>query len=422
MEDLKDSPELKKMGEELKSVLAKSTELLERHDKEKAELGAAIGDTKDQVSKFVTDMGEKVDKYNAAVQKLQADFKAGSLGKARGKSFGQKALDAIGYDGITKDGSFNQMINKEYKLSNGMTFAKSADLVSDVEDSAEQIVSQTRDPNIYFEPQRQLSMRNLIPVIPIAGGVLEIMRETYFGEPDESPGREGKDGNAGTQFPQLSDKNQSQLNFELLKIAPDTVANWILVSRQALRDQAALRAHINNRLLYSVQNELDRKILNGSGIDQMEGINTVAPGFTPEPGSNVIDVVRRAMGDLAANDYPATAIVLNHIDWTNIETLKVGADDNRYVLGDPNSRLQPRMWGLPVVPNNNQPEGVCLVGNFALGSQLRPVTGTAQLRMTDSHEGNFIKNGIVILAEEDMILGNQLPNAYRSFEFPEIGS
>lgn len=208
----------------------------------------------------------------------------------------------------------------------------------------------------------------------------------------------------------------------MLRIAPDTVANFITVSRQALRDQAALRAHINNRLLYSVQNELDRKILNGSGSDEMEGINTVAPGFTPGADDNVIDVVRKAMGDLAANDYPATAVVLNHIDWTNIETLKVGASDNRYVLGDPNSRLQPRMWGLPVVPNNNQPEGVCLLGNFAMGSQLRPVTGTAQLRFSESHEGNFIKNAIVILAEEDMILGNQLPNAYRSFDFPTNGS
>lgn len=172
--DLKDSPVLKKLGEDVKTVLAKANELMERHDKEKAELGAAVGDTKDQVAKFVTDMGEKVDKYNATVEKIQADIKAGSFRTGVAKSFGQKALETIGYEKYSKEGRENELIGKDFKIGAGQTFAKSADLVSDVADSAGDIVSQTRDPNIYFEPQRQLSMRNLIPVIPIPGVCLKL--------------------------------------------------------------------------------------------------------------------------------------------------------------------------------------------------------------------------------------------------------
>lgn len=421
---------VKEMQESLKKGFNHIQEKFQQHDDERAKLGTATAETKEFIEKALKDHGDKIDGFNAKIKQLEADAKAAEMRKANHREKRQTISDALfksmGYDKESPKGfdAYN-LKGKSYKLDGSFFSTKSfaPDLVSDNDGSAGQIVDLTRDPNFYRDPDRQLSMRDIIPNIPISGGVLEIMRQSYFGEEESSSTAEAKFGNAGYQTTQLTSKNKSQINYELVQYSPATMADFIVASTQSFEDVTNLRADINGRLLYSVRRFANNQILNGAGTaGTLEGINTVARNFVAPTGQgdrNVIDVIRDAMTQLNAEDYFATHIVLNTVDWGNIETLKVGDDDRRYVLGDPGAAAAPRMWGLPVVPQNDQPAGTFLVGNFALGSQLRPVIGSAQIRFTDSHDDLFIKNGIVVLAEERMIQANHLPNAYVSGDFPE---
>ena len=402
----------------IKKSWADTQEILTRHDEEISKSGQALADTKEQVEKTLKAHGDKVEAFTTEIERIKADLKANEMRKAGG------VKTTSVYDEFNKSTKFDELsvsqrgelMNKRVSVSGSyMTKSIPLNLVGDDNDSAGEIFDRTRDPRFYTQPQRRLSMRNIIPVIPIAGGSLEIMRETFFGD-DSSEGNPF--GNAGYQLTQLAAKNQSKLQFELDVIAPVTAAGFVITSRQVLEDTTGLQDHLGRRLLYSVERFVNKETLNGAGTaGTLEGINTIASTHTAGAGRTIIDVIRDAMTQLNATDYFADHIILNTTDWGAIETLK--DKDERYILGDPSASLAPRMWGLPVVPQNDQPVGTYLVGNFAMGSQLRPVIGSATIRMSDSHEDLFIKNGLVWLAEERVILANNLPQAYVKGPFPE---
>jgi len=411
--------DVKEPIEQIKKHWESMQEVLDRHDQEIAKAGTASAETKQEIEKMVTAHGEKLDNLRKETDRLKADVQAREL-KLAGQKQGNSVYRSFAKNTKWEELNASQRMDWRNKAVNvdGSYFTKSipSNLVGDNNASAGEIVDTTRDPRFFTEPQRILGMRNIIPVIPISGGSLEIMREEFFG--DESS--EGNPfGNAGYQATQLSAKNKSKLQFKLETLAPITAAGFVVTSRQVLEDVSGLQDHLGRRLVYSVDKFVNNEILNGAGTSgTLEGINTIASTLTVGAGRTIIDVIRDAMTELNKRDYFADHIVLNSADWGAIETLKVGSSDNRYVLGDPGSAAAPRMWGLPVVPQNDQPEGQFLVGNFAMGSQLRPVIGTATIRMSDSHEDLFIKNGLVWLAEERVILANHLPNAYVKGTFP----
>lgn len=408
--------DVKEPIEAIKKSWNDTQEVLAKHDKEREQLGHVTAETKEMVEKHVTEHGAKLEKLQSEVERVKADLTAKAM---ESKTKAQPSV----YNDFVKATGFDEMTSvQRTKLMNqrvdvqGTFMTKSIPnfLVGDNNASAGEVFDRTRDARFFTEPQRVLGMRDIVPVIPISGGSLEIMRETFFG--DESS--EGNPfGNAGYQTTQLSAKNLSKLQFKLDVIAPATVAGFVVTSRQVLEDTNGLQDHLGRRLVYSVNRFTNKEILNGAGTaGTLEGINTIASSLTVGAGRTIIDVIRDAMTELNARDYFADHIVLNSADWGAIETLK--DKEERYILGNPAQAAAPRMWGLPVVPQNDQPAGQFLVGNFTMGSQLRPVVGSATIRMTDSHEDFFVKNGLVWLAEERVILANHLPNAYVKGTFP----
>lgn len=70
------------------------------------------------------------------------------------------------------------------------------------------------------------------------------------------------------------------------------------------------------------------------------------PAFTAADETG-IDRLRLAVLQVVLAEYPATAFVLNPIDWAKIELTKDAGGN--YIIGNPQGSLTPTLWNLPVV-------------------------------------------------------------------------
>jgi hypothetical protein len=200
-----------------------------------------------------------------------------------------------------------------------------------------------------------------------------------------------------------------------------TLAHWIPASRQILRNRAMLRSHIDNRMMEGLKISEEKQILYGNGdSDQLQGILTHTDVQTYNwssgtGGDEKIDAVRRAMTLSQLAEYPVDGIVMNPLDWEDIELTK-GSDDH-YIWVAVTSGGEMRLWRIPVIVTTAIKQGDFLVGAFRLGAALWDGE-QANIRVSESHEDYFTKNMVAILAEQQMTMTVYRPEAfvYGSFD------
>lgn len=208
--------------------------------------------------------------------------------------------------------------------------------------------------------------------------------------------------------------------FDLITTTLKTVAHWVPITRQAADDNGQLMGYINGRLTYGLEYKMDREILTGNGTTEMQGILTTSGIGTYQPGVGSTDVklitVRKAktQGELAL--YPPTAIVLNPMDWQDIE---LDEDDNgqfRVIANVTDPGAPMRLWGLTVVTTVAMTAGTALLGGFRTGATLWERQGITIL-MTDSHADYFTANTLVVLAERRANVAVHTPAAFVKITF-----
>ncbi|MBZ3909418.1 phage major capsid protein [Streptomyces acidiscabies] len=208
--------------------------------------------------------------------------------------------------------------------------------------------------------------------------------------------------------------------FDLITTTLKTVAHWVPITRQAADDNSQLMGYINGRLTYGLEYKMDREILTGNGTTEMQGILTTPGIGSYQPGVGSTDVklitVRKAktQGELAL--YPPTAIVLNPMDWQDIE---LDEDDNgqfRVIANVTDPGAPMRLWGLTVVTTVAMAAGTALLGGFRTGATLWERQGITIL-MTDSHADYFTANTLVILAERRANVAVHTPQAFVRITF-----
>jgi HK97 family phage major capsid protein len=395
-----------------KKTFADLKQMVDKHQDMLAKGLEVPADFKEQIEKAVTDHGLKIDTVKNKVDQVVADMKAAQMHiEPKRKSRADTFLEKSGYKDMKDPYDIRE---KRIEVDSFVTKDYTDPVRSDLSGSVGQAVDLTRDPNIYHEPMRVVGIRDIIPSIPISGGSLEVVRETFFG--DVSSGN-NPFGGADYQANQGAKKPQSVLKLEKITATGKTIATYIPITRQALRDVSGIRNYINMRLPYSLAVKMNKELLNGPGTSgELEGINTVATAVSNVAGQNILDAVANGLQLLNERDYAgADYCILNSKDFWKFQTVK--DKEGRYLFGDPRSLAGPRIWGVPIMVQNDQPEGNYLVGAFAMGSQLRPVIGSASIRFSENVNDDFIRNQLVILAEEEVILVNQLTSAYAKGTF-----
>jgi len=77
---------------------------------------------------------------------------------------------------------------------------------------------------------------------------------------------------------------------------------------------------------------------------------------------------------------------------------------------------EPRLWRIPVIDTPAMTPGTALVGAFGTGAQLYD-RDSASIRISEQHADFFVRNAIVILAEQRLALAVKRPEAFVAVSF-----
>lgn len=195
-----------------------------------------------------------------------------------------------------------------------------------------------------------------------------------------------------------------------------TLAHLAKITRQAMDDAPRLMGEIDSEMRYGLGYVEERQFLFGNGTGQnLNGImpqatNFALPaGFTRRAGTTKVDVLRVAMLQNAVALLPADGIVLNDVDWADIELTKTS--DGAYLFANPQGSVSPRMWSLPVVTTPAMTADNYLVGNFTMGATIYDRMAVEVLISTENAD-DFETNRATMRAEERVGLAVKRPQAF----------
>ena len=278
--------------------------------------------------------------------------------------------------------------------------------------SAGALIDAMRLPEIYRDPaDRPQHVREFMTVGTTDSNAIEFMCEDVFTN-NAAPQFLAAANQEPAKF-ELVAKAKSDITFELKTVPVRTLAHFMVASRQVLDDANMLRSYIDNRLRYGLALEEDKQILYGTGTGgDLEGLMVnagVQNAGDVATGDTVLDHIRKAITLARLAEYPVTAIMINPTDWSNIELQK--GDDGHYIWVTVPMGGEPRLWRVPVVETTAIDAGTFLLGNFTMGAQLWD-RQQSTIRVSESHEDLFVKNGVVILGEERIALTTYRPQAF----------
>jgi HK97 family phage major capsid protein len=203
------------------------------------------------------------------------------------------------------------------------------------------------------------------------------------------------------------------------------IAHWIPITRRTLEDTPFMETYINQRLLTGLARREDNEFINGDGVSpnltgllNTSGIQVLdaayfagAPVVNAGQSNENLNRLLRAKIKLLTTGGGAQAsfVLLNPSD---VEKILTVSDANRnYLFGGPagNMNVIP-IWGMTTVWTENIAAGTALVGDGTMAAVAD--RSDAQLYTTDSHSDFFIRNILVILAEERVALPVFRPLAF----------
>lgn len=373
----KATDEVKKLGEDITGKMAHGEKI--------------TADLKEQADNALTMMNGFKARVDDLEQKLAR--RGEEREQQQHKTFGEQFVESQNFKSLAESNSQRGRADMQFKAT--ITLA-----TTDAAGSAGDLVQNTRLPGIVMQPERRLTVRDLITPGRMDGNVLEYVQETGF------------TNNAG-MVAETGLKPQSDIQFELKNTSAKVIAHWVKASRQIMSDAPMLASYIDGKLRYGLAYKEEQQLLNGDGTGQnLLGIIPQATAYSAPltvTGATTLDTLRLAMLQAVLAEFPATGHVLNPIDWAGIELTKDA--EGRYIIGQPQGVASPTMWGLPVVATQAITSGKFLTGAFKLGAQLFD-RWQSRVEVATENEDDFVKNLVTILAEERLALAVYRPEAF----------
>ena len=274
-----------------------------------------------------------------------------------------------------------------------------------------------RDP-IVVPPMRTKRVRDLFPVRTTTAQVIEYFRMTGFANNAAAVAQRNNDN---TNF---GVKPQSSFTFVGEQAPVRTIAHWEAAHRNVLADEPQLRSIIDNELMYGLRLQEDAQILAGDGTgENLQGVLTTtgiqeydwSSGATLPVVDTKADAIRRAATLSFLAYYEPTGIVMHPNDWEDIELTK-DSQGQYLVAVSVAMGGEPKLWRIPIVETPAIAEGTALVGAFGTGAQLYD-REQASIRISEQHSDFFVRNAIVVLAEQRLALAVKRPEAFVKINF-----
>lgn len=268
-------------------------------------------------------------------------------------------------------------------------------------------------------PMRTKRVRDLFPSRTTTAAIIEYFRMTGFTNNAAAVAER-----SGAAF---AAKPQSSFTFVGEQAPVRTLAHWEAAHRNVLADEPQLRSIIDNELMYGLRLQEDAQILNGSGTGEnltgilnTSGVQTYnwsdgTYSATAGMSDTKADAIRRAATLSFLAYYEPSGIVLNPNDWEDIELSKDG--NGAYVVAVSVAMGgEQRLWRIPVVDTPAIAEGTALIGAFGTGAQIYD-RESPSIRISEQHADFFVRNAIVILAEQRLALAVKRPESFVKVSF-----
>ncbi|MGX1196382.1 phage major capsid protein [Parvibaculum sp. MBR-TMA-1.3b-4.2] len=393
----KDGGEGGKGGDETAKLLETLQKTLKENNEKLQDFHGQVKKTLDAHGDFQTELKEKIDESLTKSADLEARIAEAEQKLARrgGQGEGEKA-ESWGRS-VTKSEQF-----EAFQKAKGGKMRMEVKAITTADGSAGDLIVPERRPGIITPPERQMTVRDLLMPGTTATGVVEYVKESGFTN-NAAPTSEG------------AQKPESTITFDAATSNAKTIAHWIQTSKQVMHDAPQLRSHIDGRMLYGLRYKEELQLLLGDGSS--ENILGIIPQATAYndlvgiSGPTKIDTLRLAMLQVRVAEYPADGILLNPIDWAEIELTKDSTGG--YIFANPQGMATPNMWGKPVVETNAMTSGDFLTGAFGMAAQIFDCE-EASVELSTEDRDNFIKNMLTIRAEERLALA-----VYREEAFVE---
>lgn len=401
------------MSEVKEAIESSLKSLTAEHQKQIKETNETALKALDEIKKFgtlTTETNVELKKHGEASVKMQNELtdlaqqlaalkKAGPGQPEQRKGIGQKVTDSEEYKSAAKSGRPHMDA-----VDVGSLWERKTAIVNATGQN-QPLVMAERAP--FLQPaNRPLLIADLLPTRQTESNLIEYVKENVF------------TNNAAIVYNSPNFENvtkpESALTFVMSTAAVATLAHWIPASRQVLADSKMLQGYIEDRLLYGLDYVEEDEILNGDGsAGHLNGLMAQASAYAGAGAVSAdqqLDTLLRAMTQVWTTSlFAPDGIVINPIDWTKIRLIK--DTQGRYIFGDPNSNQTPSVWGQRLVASLSIAQTRFLVGAFQPGAQLWD-REQSTIRIAEQHADFFVKNMIVILAEERLALTVYRPTAF----------
>lgn len=397
--------EFKAATDALRGKFDEVSRLAEKVEKEMKSSGTLAEETKLAVDKGLSDLNTKMRAFDERLAEAEqkAARRPGPGTPVEQKTLGQIVVENEDVKSRILGGSQRGQVAMTIETKAITTAPASYGSTNSISSS---LVPAERIAGVVGLPQRPLTVRDLLAQGQTGSNAIEFAVQTAR-------------TNAAAPVPETTRKPESDYKWDLKSFPVRTIAHLVKASRQILDDAPGLRSTIDAEMRYGIQLTEENQLLMGDGtganilglVPQASAYN----GAFPVTGETAIDRLRLAALQGVLAFLPMDGYVLNPTDWARIETIKDGM--GRYLIGDPQGRIVPQLWNLPVSPSFAMPVGTFLTGAFKTAAQIFDRMAIEVLISTEN-EDDFAKNMITIRAEERLALVVKRPNAFITGTLP----
>ena len=327
---------------------------------------------------------EAIKAATEAVKAAQAAIDAAKEGDALIKSLGEYAVKHLDLTAIRSGAAKSAGTGFGFKAATAVHMSTPIEVV---------------DQNV-VDVARNLEIRSLFGTESISGTALK-----YFvlGAPEGAP----------TPVAQGEQKPQFHIPYDSKTATLQKIAGWYYETDELIEDNAFLRASIDNRGLFELDNAIESYLM--TTLLATTGIGTIAQAPTAD---NIFQAIMQVK---SASNLDADAIVINPTDYQTLRLAKDGGTSGQYYGGGyfygpyGNGQLtrQPGLWGLNTVVTNAVAAGTVLVGAFRQGATVvtKAGDGTRVEVVTGDHDDRT-NNRVTVIVEERLALATRYPGAF----------
>jgi HK97 family phage major capsid protein len=190
----------------------------------------------------------------------------------------------------------------------------------------------------------------------------------------------------------------------------ENIAVTLQVTNILLEDEGFMRAYVTGRLRLFVGNREDAELISGDGIAPnlegilvVSGVNTETYSIAANVTDNTlaVDTIYDGMTQIREAFLSASSIGMAAATWSIFQLAKDG--NSQYLFGGPGATAPARIWGVPVVQNENFPAHANPLEAIAIWAREAAMVvrrNSISLAVSDSHASTFSSNVLTFRAEQ----------------------